>query len=123
MAKTVAPNVSRQWLRIVGLCAFLGGLPTLASAIAQGNVDWPVYGGDGGAQKFSSLADIHRGNASQLRLAWSWETGEDVNREFGTSPGIFETTPLVVDGVMYLSTPLQSGGGAGCCDGAGALAL
>ena len=96
---------ARCWLRAVCLCAGFSFLPAQARSVAAVDVDWPVYGGDAGAQKFSSLADIHRGNVSQLRLAWSWETGEDVNRDFGTSPGIFEATPLVVDGVMYLSTP------------------
>ena len=102
---TVSIDLVRRWLRAACLCVGFGALPGLASPAAMRNVDWPVYGGDGGAQKFSSLADIHRGNVAQLRLAWSWETGEEVNRDFGTSPGIFETTPLVVDGVMYLSTP------------------
>ena len=102
---TVSIDLVRRWLRAACLCVGFGALPGLASPAAMRNVDWPVYGGDGGAQKFSSLADIHRGNVAQLRLAWSWETGEEVNRDFGTSPGIFETTPLVLDGVMYLSTP------------------
>ena len=102
---TVSIDLVRRWLRAACLCVGFGALPGLASPAAMRNVEWPVYGGDGGAQKFSSLADIHRGNVAQLRLAWSWETGEEVNRDFGTSPGIFETTPLVLDGVMYLSTP------------------
>jgi quinoprotein glucose dehydrogenase len=73
--------------------------------------DWPHWGGDPGAQKYSELVQIHRGNVSQLELAWVWKTGEKAipgprlpipgNRVF---PGNFEATPLVIDGVMYLST-------------------
>ncbi|MEI8298515.1 MAG: pyrroloquinoline quinone-dependent dehydrogenase [Pseudomonadota bacterium] len=68
-------------------------------------VDWPTYGGDPGGMKYSALTDINRSNVAGLRLAWSWKTGEGPLPEHGTTPGIFEATPLVVDGVMYLSTP------------------
>src|SRR6267154_3562068 len=67
--------------------------------------DWPYYGGDAGGMKYSALADINRGNVAALKLAWQWQTGEQPLAEYGTSPGMFETTPLVIDGVMYLSTP------------------
>ncbi len=80
------------------LCAPLGATPLP-------DVEWPVYGGDPGGSKYSPLEDVNRGNAAGLRLAWSWETGEEPNREFMTSPGMFQSTPLVVGGVMYLSTP------------------
>ena len=40
-----------------------------------------------------------------LKLAWQWQTGEQPLAAYGTSPGMFEATPLVVGGVMYLSTP------------------
>ncbi len=67
--------------------------------------DWPVFSGDAGATKYSTLADINTGNVGALKLAWRWETGEQPLKEYGTSPGIFEATPIVIDGVMYLSTP------------------
>ncbi|MEP6549159.1 MAG: PQQ-binding-like beta-propeller repeat protein [Gammaproteobacteria bacterium] len=68
-------------------------------------VDWPAYGGAPGAANYSALSDINTANVTQLRLAWQWQTGEAPLKEFGTSPGMFETTPIVIDGVMYLSTP------------------
>ncbi|HEY3786480.1 MAG TPA: pyrroloquinoline quinone-dependent dehydrogenase [Steroidobacteraceae bacterium] len=67
--------------------------------------DWPVYGGDPGSTKYSPLADINTGNVSRLKLAWRWATQEQPFAQFGTNPGKFEATPLVVEGVMYLSTP------------------
>ena len=76
----------------------------LAGATPLPDVEWPVYGGDPGASKYSPLDDVNRDNVAQLRLAWSWETGEVPKPEFVTSPGMFEATPLVVGGVMYLST-------------------
>ena len=67
--------------------------------------EWPYYGGDAGGQKYSTLADINRSNVAGLGLAWQWHTGEVPLPRFATSPGMFEATPLMVDGVLYFSTP------------------
>ena len=79
----------------------------LATVAGASNADqgWPAYGGAPGATNFSALSDINTANVTQLRLAWQWQTGETALKEFGTSPGMFETTPIVIDDVMYLSTP------------------
>jgi quinoprotein glucose dehydrogenase len=76
-----------------------------AVAAAPADQDWPYYGGDPGGMKYSALADINVGNVAGLRLVWQWQTGEQPLKDYGTSPGMFETTPLVAGGVMYLSTP------------------
>ncbi len=85
---------------LVGLVA--GAVPATGG---PRNQDCPQYGGDAGGARYSALADIHRGNVARLQLAWRWETGERPLSEFGTAPGAFEATPVVIDGVMYLSTP------------------
>jgi quinoprotein glucose dehydrogenase len=77
----------------------------IARAQTPAEVDWPAYGGAPGAPNYSALSDINTANVMQLSLAWQWRTGEVPLTEFGTSPGMFETTPIVTDGVMYLSTP------------------
>jgi quinoprotein glucose dehydrogenase len=64
-------------------------------AILQGQTDWPVYGHDPGAMRFSPLKQITAGNVSRLQRAWTFHSGK---------PGS-ETTPLVIDGVMYLTQP------------------
>lgn len=61
--------------------------------------DWIAVGGDRGAARFSSLDEIHRGNVGELAVAWTWNTGE-LERGGKT----IECTPLVVDGVMYVTT-------------------
>jgi quinoprotein glucose dehydrogenase len=76
-----------------------------ASAAQRPDQDWPYYGGEQSASKYSPLADINTANVRQLRLAWRWETGEQPLPQFGTAPGKFEATPIVIGGVMYLSTP------------------
>src|SRR5882672_9249126 len=66
--------------------------------------DWPNYGRTPGGDRHSPLAQIDRGNVGKLTLAWEYKTGE-AGIETG-NPTALETTPLVVKGVMYLSTPL-----------------
>jgi len=87
------------------LAILLGSAPSFGDAAAASDQGWPSYGGDSGGMKYSSLADINAHNVGALKLAWRWTTGEQPFEQYGTTPGMFETTPLVVDGVMYLSTP------------------
>jgi quinoprotein glucose dehydrogenase len=86
----------------------------LAAAAAAGHrgahaagamVEWPFQAGDPGSTHYSSLADINRDNVARMSLAWEWKTGEDVLEQYGTRPGMFEATPLMIDNVLYLSTP------------------
>ncbi len=56
---------------------------------------WLTYSGSYFSERFSELDQIHRGNVADLRVEWVYQT----------SPGLVEATPLVVDGVMYLTEP------------------
>jgi quinoprotein glucose dehydrogenase len=75
-----------------------------ASALAQ-NVEWPVFGGDQAGTKYSTLTQINKDNVRNLKVAWEWHTGEKANEQFHTTPAVFEVTPVMVDGTLYLSTP------------------
>jgi membrane-bound PQQ-dependent dehydrogenase (glucose/quinate/shikimate family) len=69
--------------------------------------EWRSYGSDPGGTRYSPLQQINRQNVSGLKRAWTYHTGE-VNRQNETDRhqiAPFETTPLVVDGILYLSTP------------------
>jgi glucose dehydrogenase len=68
------------------------------------SVEWPVYAADGAATHYSPLADIDRDNVSRLEVAWEWRPGEQPNQQFGTRPGNFQNTPLMIDNVLYAST-------------------
>jgi quinoprotein glucose dehydrogenase len=68
-------------------------------------VDWAYWGGDPGGTHYSALTDVNTGNVSGLRQAWVWKTGERELKEYGTRPGIFEDTPLMIDHVLYATTP------------------
>jgi quinoprotein glucose dehydrogenase len=68
--------------------------------------EWRAYGRDALGSRHSPLAEITRENVKSLTVAWTFHTGEllpDSAAAHGTS---FETTPLVIDGTMYITTPL-----------------
>ncbi len=62
------------------------------------SANWPSYGRDYTNRRYSPLRQITPGNAGQLALAWKYETGIHHS---------FESSPVVVSGVMYFSTPLN----------------
>jgi quinoprotein glucose dehydrogenase len=67
--------------------------------------EWPVYGGDHGGMKYSPLTDLTAANVSTLGIAWEWSTREKALENFGTRPGSFQVTPLMIGNVLYFSTP------------------
>jgi quinoprotein glucose dehydrogenase len=75
------------------------------SAQAPPRADWPVYAGDQAATHYSPLADINRSNVAKLAVLWEWRPEEDAIQQFGTRPGNFQNTPLMIDNVLYVSTP------------------
>ena len=79
-------------------------LAALCLSAAQ-NGDWPAYGHDGGGQRFSPLALINRENVRSLKVAWTFRTGDAYQPQKGR-PTAFETTPLYVDGTLFVSTPV-----------------
>jgi quinoprotein glucose dehydrogenase len=71
----------------------------------RGVVEWPYWGGDAANSRYSTLADISPANVNQLERAWEWNTGEMPNAQYGSRPGAFEATPIMIDNVVYISTP------------------
>jgi quinoprotein glucose dehydrogenase len=68
--------------------------------------DWPHYGGDAHGTRYSTLSQITRENVARLEVAWTYHTGELAERFATKNSTSLEVTPLVLRGVMYLSTPL-----------------
>lgn len=69
-----------------------------AQEIQTMNQDWPSYGGTPEGTHYSSLDQINRGNVQNLAIAWSFDTGEQ---------GGLQSSPLVVDGILFGITPTQ----------------
>jgi len=82
----------------------LAGLLLSSAALrAQSPGEWTAYGRDALGSRFSPLTQITRDNVARLEVAWTYRTGElDANTR---RPAKLETTPLMVDGTLYLSTP------------------
>jgi quinoprotein glucose dehydrogenase len=67
--------------------------------------DWPVYGHDPGANRYSPLTQINAGNVSQLVQAWTYNSKPAPDAKTGPAS---KTTPLVINGVMYFTTPYNT---------------
>lgn len=64
----------------------------LSSNTLTGN--WLGYNGDYSGRRFTSLGEITPANVSQLRAQWVFHS---------RAPGILEVTPVVVNGVMFMT--------------------
>src|SRR3989442_12054635 len=79
----------------------------IASAVLHGQeVDWSANGHDPQGTRYSPASDITRTNVGRLTVAWTYRTGETDPRFNTKKATAFEVTPLVVDGTMFLGTPL-----------------
>ena len=90
-----------RWL----LVSCLFGVILTAQQGASRQVEWPYYRGGPAGTNASSLADITSANVQKLQIAWQWEHGEDQLTEYRTVPSTFQTQPLMIDGVLYVTTP------------------
>jgi quinoprotein glucose dehydrogenase len=85
-------------MRVIGGVVFCtisllsAGVLTMHGAPPPKNVDYPYYGGDPGAMRYSTLTQINAKNADQLKEVWRYDLG-------GT--GTIENQPVVVNGVLY----------------------
>ena len=85
------------WVTVVaaGYCAFAQG---------KRETDWPAYGNDPGGMRYSSLRQIDAANVTKLRAAWTFHTRDISDGTNGWRRSGLETTPILVDGTLYLTT-------------------
>lgn len=95
------PTMRPSSAPVIASLALLATIATSARAQLPAPTEWPAYGRDAGGSRFAPIAQIDRSNVQRLVPAWTFNTGED-------APGnrSFEATPILVDGTLYLSTPL-----------------
>ncbi|MBV9502703.1 MAG: pyrroloquinoline quinone-dependent dehydrogenase [Acidobacteriaceae bacterium] len=82
-------------------------LAVAASSLLPAQSEWPFYGYDSGGSRYSPVSQITPGNVKNLQRAWTYHTGEKpaASGPRGQRQVAFETTPLVIEGVLYLTTP------------------
>jgi quinoprotein glucose dehydrogenase len=113
------PNVSRILSRLARAALVIGVSGTVSSPVSAQppaqrparatavDGEWRAYGRDALGSRWSPLAEITRENVSRLAPVWTYHTGETAPAFAGKRrQRSLEVTPLVVDGTMYVSTPL-----------------
>jgi hypothetical protein len=79
---------------VLAVLAVLGESPAAAQAAAG----WPLHGYDLSGRRFSPLAAIDTATVARLVPRWTYHSGVKAT---------FQTTPIVVDGVMFGSLPFS----------------
>jgi quinoprotein glucose dehydrogenase len=103
-ALTRAPGGKHPILVGVALAVLLGAVAWVWLARTRvGSTpdrDWSTHGGDAAHRQYSDLAQITRDNVRQLRVAWTYRTGDA--RDGRTQ---IQCNPIVVDGTLYGTSP------------------
>jgi len=75
------------------------------NALGKPPIDsWPTFNGDYSGQRYSTLKQITAANVGRLAQQWTYKiTG--VGPERGVSVPTIKCTPLLVDGVLYITIP------------------
>ena len=106
-------SMNNQVKKILLLTALLalcvtGVIPAQAQA-RKVRGEWASYGGDKASSKYSPLTQISSDNFNRLKVAWTWRSADEevvkANPQLRT--WVWEATPLMVGGVLYVSTSLS----------------
>jgi len=90
------------------IAALLTGFAAAGPSVKSGrDGEWPAYGRDPGGTRYSPLAEINRDNVKNLKVAWTYQTGDAGRTGADARKSAFEATPILVDGTLYLSTPFD----------------
>src|SRR4030095_3601827 len=95
----------QAWLLVTLVIASLLALQAQSRppAATSAEVDWLYYGGGPGGTEYAPLSDINIGNVQRLQNAWQWK-----HWDTPPAPGFFESTPLMIDGTLYVTTPYNN---------------
>src|SRR4051812_39213896 len=102
-----AVSLVRVTCSVVMAAAIAGAAMAQTAPRSPSDGEWRAYGRDALGSRWSPLEQITRENVGQLQAAWTYHTGETAPEFAGKRrQRSLEVTPLVVDGRMYISTPL-----------------
>src|SRR6476659_1573528 len=68
---------------------------------------WPSYAHAHGGMRYSPLRQITPDNVSRLAVAWTFHTGDIERGGAGIPRSGFESTPIVIDDNLYVTTPFN----------------
>ena len=91
-------------LALLALSAAASATATATASAQRGaGAEWPIYGGDAGHTRYSSLNQIDASNAATLEVAWRWSA-----RNQGPNPAAAsQTTPIFVKGRLYATAGMH----------------
>jgi quinoprotein glucose dehydrogenase len=94
---------------VVVLFAFVlaptpGAMAQASHPVGTSGDEWPYYGHDAGGMRYSPLAQINRENVAALKVAWTFHVGDISDGTGGKKRSGLETTPILVDGTLYVTT-------------------
>jgi quinoprotein glucose dehydrogenase len=92
-------NYRRMRAQFLFLILSLSALPGFSQTSSDRWRSWGVFGGGSDNIHYSSLDQINRENVKSLQVAWTFDTGDQHPKSE------FECNPIVVDGVLYSTTP------------------
>ncbi len=91
--------------RVLGIVCVAALLLAFAGAQERAAVvEWPFVGGDRGNTRFSPAETLTPDNVDQLEVAWTWRPEDRPRQEYGTVPGSFTSTPIMIDDTVYVSS-------------------
>jgi quinate dehydrogenase (quinone) len=121
LSPSVLPEVSRTTMRGLGVAAALGTVVFFACAFvphgavspipnspytqAAANMtpsDWSAYGRTTAGTRYAPFTQINRDNVKDLKLAWTYHTGEKTSLEKGA---VDSNTPLQIGDTLFTCTP------------------
>ncbi|HEX7080173.1 MAG TPA: PQQ-binding-like beta-propeller repeat protein [Gammaproteobacteria bacterium] len=91
------------WIEALAVVTASWSAAAAAQRVSGDAGDWPMYNRDLAGTRHSPLTEITPSNVATLQQAWSFRLGEHPTA--GSISGGSELTPVVVDGVMYATTP------------------
>src|SRR5580698_2915991 len=92
---------------LCSLSLVLLGSGSYTRAQTPQNGDWPNYGNDPGGMRYSTLTQINRETVAKLKVSWVFHTGDIADGSDNSKRSGFETTPILVDGTLYITTPFN----------------
>jgi len=96
--KTMARRLFR-WGNVVLLLSLLLVAGSVAAQQGAKTGEWRITGGDAGNTRYSALDQLNRDNVKDLKVAWTWKVDN-----FGSATEYkTETTPIMVNGVLYFT--------------------
>src|SRR5579864_5355482 len=93
------------WMLVSPFCGSLSFVVALHGFQDRRADNWSAYGHDPAGTRYSSLDQINRSNVQQLKAAWTYHTGALQPESELNKKAAFESTPILVEGKLYLSTP------------------